>query len=111
MTLRTAAKDGAEDGTKDGSKDGAKVSAKAGDSISQNGWHFSLKTGVYGTDYVQRALIAAIGLGANRPQDTFYAVSIADGAGQPYSGNFPYVMHFAPGQIPSVNGFWSLTDV
>jgi hypothetical protein len=110
---KDGSKDGFKDGAKDdaeyGTKDGAKVSAKAGDSISQNGWRFSLKTGVYGTDYIQRALIAAIGLGANRPQDIFYAVSVSDGAEQPYSGNFRYVMHFPPGQAPSVNGFWSLT--
>jgi hypothetical protein len=86
-------------------KDGAKV----GDSISHNGWTLTLKTGQYGTAYLQRAMIAAIGLGANLPQDTFYAISIADGAGEPYSGNFRYVMHFPPGQIPSVNAFWSLT--
>jgi hypothetical protein len=86
-------------------KDGAKV----GDAIAQNGWVLTLKTGLYGTDYIQRALIAAIGLGANRPQDTFYAISVADGAGQPYSGNFRYVLHFPPGQLPSVNAFWSLT--
>ncbi len=102
-------KDGAEHGTKDGFKDGAKVSAKAGDSISENSWHFSLKTGVYGTDYIQRALIAAIGLGANRPQDTFYAISTVDGAGEPYSGNFRYVMHFPASQASEVNAFWSLT--
>jgi hypothetical protein len=86
-----------------------KDGAKAGDSISQNGWTLTLKTGLYGTDYIQRAMIAAIGLGASLPQDTFYAISIADGAGEPYSGNFRYVMHFPPGQIPSVNAFWSLT--
>jgi len=86
-----------------------KDGAKAGDSISQNGWVLTLKTGLYGTDYLQRALIAAIGMGASLPQDTFYAISIADGAGEPYSGNFRYVMHFPPGQAPSVNAFWSLT--
>ena len=86
-----------------------KDGAKAGDSISQNGWVLNLKTGLYDIDYIQRALIAAIGLGANRPQDTFYAISIADGAGEPYSGNFRYVMHFPPGLAPSVNAFWSLT--
>jgi hypothetical protein len=86
-------------------KDGAKV----GDSIAQNGWTLTLKTGQYGTDYLQRAMIAAIGLGASLPQDTFYAISVVDGAGEPYSGNFRYVMHFPPGQIPSVNAFWSLT--
>ena len=86
-----------------------KDGAKTGDSISQNGWVLTLKTGLYGTDYIQRALVAAIGLGASRPLDTFYAVSITDGAGEPYSGNFRYVMHFPPDQVPSVNAFWSLT--
>jgi hypothetical protein len=86
-----------------------KDGVKGGDSIAQNGWTYMLKTGVYGTDYLQRALVAAIGLGANRPQDTFYAISIIDGAGEPYSGNFRYVMHFTPEQVPKVNAFWSLT--
>jgi len=86
-----------------------KDGVKAGDATIQNGWTFTLKTGVYGTDYIQRALITAIGLGANRPQDAVYPVSTVDSAGEPYSGDFRYVMHFAPGQAPSANGFWSLT--
>jgi hypothetical protein len=86
-----------------------KARAPAGDPSATNGWTFPLKTGVYGTDYVGRALIAAVGLGANRPQDAVYAISTVDGTGQRYSGNSSYVMHFAPGQAPSANGFWSLT--
>ena len=86
-----------------------KAKGKPGDWNSQDGWKWTLKTGVYGTDYTQRALLAAIGLGANVPQDTFFAASMVDGAGQPYSGDFRYVMHFPPGQAPSANGFWSLT--
>ena len=27
-----------------------------------NGWRFTTKTGLYGTDYIQRALVTAIGL-------------------------------------------------
>ncbi len=82
---------------------------KAGDTTVENGWVFARKTGSYGTDYIQRALLAAIGRGANLPQDTVTAISKVDGAGEPYSGNFRYVMHFAPGQAPSANGFWSLS--
>jgi hypothetical protein len=74
-----------------------------------NGWLFSTKTGLYGTDYLQRALIAAIGLGANRPQDAVYPTSEVDAEGKPYDGSNKYVMHFAKGQIPPVRGFWSLT--
>ncbi len=47
----------------------------AGDSKLENGWFFTTMTGIYGTDYIQRALITAIGLGANRPQDAIYPTS------------------------------------
>jgi hypothetical protein len=87
----------------------SKAGNKAGDWNLQNGWSWTLKTGVYGTDYTQRALIAAIALGANRPEEAVVAASTVDGAGQSYSGNGRYVMHFAAGQAPSANGTWSLT--
>jgi len=75
-----------------------------------NGWVVTTKTGIYGTDYLQRALITAIGLGANRPQDAIYPTSRADAHGKHYDGaSKKYVMHFAKGALPPVNGFWSLT--
>ena len=80
---------------------------KAGAEV--NGWTFSVKTGIYGADYLQRAFITAIGLGANRPQDAIYPTSEVDGDGRPYDGSNRYVMHFPKGQTPPVNGFWSLT--
>jgi len=75
----------------------------------ENGWVFTTKTGLYGTDYIQRALITAIGLGANRPQDAVYPTSEVDGDGKPYSGANKYVMHFPKGQTPPADGFWSIT--
>ena len=75
----------------------------------ENGWRFFTKTGIYGTDYVDRAFITAIGLGANRPQDAVYPTSETDADGKPYSGANKYVMHFDKGTLPPVNGFWSLT--
>lgn len=75
-----------------------------------NGWTFTTKTGLYGTDYIQRALITAIGLGANRPQDAVYPTSQKDASGNDYDGAAKkYVMHIDKGQMPPVNGFWSLT--
>lgn len=79
----------------------------AGDDI--NGWQFTTKTGLYGTDYLQRAFITAIGLGANRPKDAVYPTSETATDGQPYTGAGKYVMHFDKGHLPPVNGFWSLT--
>jgi hypothetical protein len=38
--------------------------------MPKNGWIFTTKAGLFhGTDYPQRALVTAIGLGANRPRD------------------------------------------
>ena len=70
---------------------------------------FTTKTGIYGTDYLMRALITAIGLGANRPQDAVYPTSQKDADGKAYDGANSYVMRFAKGQLPPVEGFWSLT--
>jgi hypothetical protein len=75
----------------------------------ENGWTFSSKTGLYGTDYLQRAFVTAIGLGANRPQDAIYPETHVDADGKPLSGVNKYVIHFDKGQNPPVNGFWSLT--
>jgi hypothetical protein len=75
----------------------------------ENGWVFPTKTGIYGTDYLDRALITVFGLGANRPQDAVYPTSEVDAEGKSYSGSNNYVMHFDKGQMPPVNGFWSIT--
>jgi hypothetical protein len=74
-----------------------------------NGWAFTTKTGLYGTDYLMRALITAIGLGANRPQDAVYPVSQKDADGNAYDGANRYVIHFDKGQAPPAKGFWSIT--
>ena len=74
-----------------------------------NGWNFTTKTGLYGTDYLMRALVTAIGLGANRPQDAVYPTSLKDAKGDAYDGAQRYVMNFPKGQLPPVKGFWSLT--
>ena len=74
-----------------------------------NGWGIFLKTGLYGTNDLDRALVTAIGLGANRPQDAIYPTSEADVDSKPYDGAHKYVMHFDKGQMPPAKGFWSLT--
>ncbi|VVE17935.1 hypothetical protein PHO31112_02975 [Pandoraea horticolens] len=76
---------------------------------NENGWSFTTRTGIYGTDYLTRALITAIGLGANRPQDALYPTSNLDVKGKKYNGSNKYVMHFPKGRLPPVEGFWSLT--
>ena len=79
------------------------------DAAHVNGWDFMTQTGVYGTDYLQRALVTAIGLGANRPQDAVYPTSDAAADGKPYDGANRYVVHFEKGGLPPAEAFWSLT--
>jgi hypothetical protein len=86
-----------------------KAGIAAGDMELENGWLFTTKAGLYGTGYTQRALITAIGLGANRPQDAVYPTSEGPDIVKKYSGEKKYVMRFEKGQLPPVNGFWSLT--
>jgi hypothetical protein len=79
------------------------------DITDENGWAFTTKTGLYGTDYLMRALVTAIGLGANRPQDAVYPTSQKDAEGRKYNGANKYVMQYPKGQLPPADGFWSLT--
>ena len=75
-----------------------------------NGWMFTTHAGVYGTDYLQRALVTYFGLGANRPQDAVYPTGEKDADGNPFDASSKkYVMHFDKGQFPPAKGFWSLT--
>jgi len=80
-----------------------------GDVQDVNGWGFTTKTGLYGTNYIQRALVTAIGLGANRPQDAVYPTSLKPAADGEYSGANKYVVRFPKGAAPPVKGFWSIT--
>jgi len=81
----------------------------AGDLKLEHGWLFTTKTGEYGVNYIQRALITAIGLGANRPQDAIYPTSEGPDVLGSYTGAKKYVMHFPKGGLPPAEGFWSLT--
>jgi hypothetical protein len=80
-----------------------------GDMTRENGWSYTIKAGTYGTDYKQRALVTAIGLGANRPQDAVYPTSLKPNLIESYSGGDKYMLRFAKGELPPVRGFWSLT--
>lgn len=72
------------------------------------GWQIIKKTGVYGSDYVDRAFVTAVGLGANRPQDAIYPLTPRTGAAA-FDGGSVYTVHFAKGMTPPVKGFWSIT--
>ncbi|MCS5711302.1 DUF1254 domain-containing protein [Candidatus Berkiella aquae] len=100
-------KKGLEQSIKAAQKEISAHEAKAG--VLKNGWLFSTKTGDYGTDYLQRAYVTLVGLGANLPQDAIYPLTTVDNKGEPLNGAHRYTIHFAKGHLPPVKGFWSLT--
>ncbi len=74
--------------------------------------HWSMNTdtmGVYGNDYLKRAIVAQLGLGANQPQDAIYPLNLADSEGRPLEGASRYVLHFEKGTTPPAEAFWSVT--
>jgi hypothetical protein len=74
-----------------------------------NGWSIPRGLGDYGRDYNKRAYVSFLGLGANLDADAIYPHATLDGEGRALSGGNQYVMHFESGELPPVNGFWSLT--
>jgi hypothetical protein len=75
-----------------------------------NGWNVPPKNvAAFGTDYLFRAIVTFIGLGANLPADAIYPFAFVDGDGQPLNGANRYLVHFDKWQTPPANAFWSLT--
>jgi hypothetical protein len=74
-----------------------------------NGWVIAKGLGVYGTNYMKRAVVAAFGWPANREKDAVYPYTNVDSAGEQLSGANRYTLTFAKDQTPPVKGFWSIT--
>ena len=74
-----------------------------------NGWLVTTGTGAYGTNYLWRAGVSAYGWGANLTRDAVYPSTKADADGAKLVGTNTYAVHFAKGEMPPVNGFWSIT--
>ncbi len=102
-TIRKALETGIAEGEK---MMDAKV-ANAG--TKMNGWMVNTDMGNYGTDYLLRAAVTKVGLGANVPEEALYPILFTDIQGKPLSGANNYTIHFKPGQTPPVKAFWSIT--
>ncbi len=61
-------------------------------------------------DFLARATGTQMGIGANSRDEALYPILDKDADGQPLDGSKArYTMHFAKGEFPPVNAFWSLT--
>jgi hypothetical protein len=60
-------------------------------------------------NYLYRMAAAVLGIYGNSKQEAMYPVYAVDANGQKLNGANAYSLRFAPGQLPPVNAFWSLT--
>ena len=80
-----------------------------GDTLVQ-GWSMPKRLdGGFGHDPLRRAAVALKYIGALESAEAVYPMAYVDAEGRPLSGEHAYRLHFAAGQLPPVNGFWSLT--
>jgi hypothetical protein len=60
-------------------------------------------------NYLYRMGAAVLGIYGNSKEEAIYPIYGVDDANQKLSGANKYTLRFAPGQLPPVNAFWSLT--
>ncbi len=76
------------------------------------GWGPGAKVplGDYGDRYLVRAVVARVGFGANRREDAVYLNAARDRRGRRLDGSRArYLLRFAPGGLPPVHAFWSIS--
>lgn len=75
-----------------------------------NGWAMMTSpVGTYGTDYLKRALVAFMGLGASPVEDAIFPTAFTMPDGSPFDSNAKYEVRFPSSGLPPARAFWSLT--
>ena len=74
-----------------------------------NGWNSPVNNAQWGTDYLNRTGTAKSNMYDNQPEETKYIYTDDDSQGKQLDGQNSYAITFAKGQLPPVQGFWSLT--
>lgn len=62
-----------------------------------------------GEEYMNRMAGAVLGIYGNSKEEALYPTYFVDDEGNATIGKHRYTLRFAPGQLPPVNAFWSLT--
>ncbi|MGH6608725.1 MAG: DUF1254 domain-containing protein [Burkholderiaceae bacterium] len=74
-----------------------------------NHWSTIANGAIFGNDYFTRTAVARSNILVNAASETAYLYQDLDADGARLNGANRYEVTFAAGQIPPVNGFWSLT--
>ncbi|MFJ8887857.1 DUF1254 domain-containing protein [Streptomyces sp. NPDC102402] len=77
--------------------------------ILPGGWTSPPNVARWGFDYLTRTATAKSNMYVNQPEETRYFFLEYDSQGRRLNGDQDYTITFPPGQVPPVNGFWSLT--
>jgi hypothetical protein len=101
---KTAIEQGVADAWTDLAKLQKRVDAKEVTSGDMFGTREYLKN-----NYLYRMAAAVMGIYGNSKQEAMYPVYGVDSDGHKLDGANRYTLRFAPGQLPPVNAFWSLT--
>ena len=78
--------------------------------VDANGWSYApLHLGLYGSDYLLRAISAYGGIGANIVEEAVYPNAYYDSAGQLLNGAHDYQLRFLRGHYPAADAYWSIS--
>lgn len=81
--------------------------------LQNHGWAIpNANIGNFGTDYLFRAGVAEVGLVANTQEEAMYEAGLLDSWYLPLFTVLPfktYTLHFAAGETPPADAFWSIT--
>jgi len=102
--MKKAIEDGIADAWLDLAKLKKRVDAKEITSGDTFGTRDYLKN-----NYLYRMAAAVLGIYGNSKQEAIYPIYTVDDQGEKLEGSGRYTLRFAPGLLPPVNAFWSLT--
>ncbi|GAA4974263.1 DUF1254 domain-containing protein [Yinghuangia aomiensis] len=72
-------------------------------------WSTQRNGAAFGGDYLSRAAMGKSNIFVNTPSETAYFYQDLDADGELLTGEHTYTLTFAPGALPPVKGFWSVT--
>lgn len=77
--------------------------------VERNGWTTNYLGPRFGSDYLLRAAVAKDQIFVAVPEEAVYPIGRVDAEGRKLDGEYRYRIRFAPGQVPPVDAFWSIT--
>ena len=77
--------------------------------VNVNGWTINYQGPRFGTDWLLRAGVVLDQRNVTVPEEALYPLGRVDSDSAALDGANAYRIHFAPGQLPPVGGFWSIT--